>query len=369
MKSVALYTLFFMVLVSIGYAQEKEVMISKNDILAPADMFDQNMKESGILFSDTGAESYIKGVAEEISERIIPEKDFSIDLIYSSDQFGWILPNGSIYIAIGLFNSIRNEAQLALFLAHEMAHLYFNHHIKKRYSLIKTSAENTSLFWGTNVRNIKEAMGGFSKEHEREADSLSLTIVVELGDNPWEGSLIFENIREWKEDEGYDKIENRNPEYNTHPTLKERFESAQSFLKENRIERSGNVREDLYHKNLVKTRMNVSRLCFNSGEFKTALKTSLSLLKRYPRSIQVNLLNGYNYLGYKSKERLDSSVVFFRKALRLDSAEIDGIKGMGYAFYKMGVKDSASVYFNRYMDSSNKDKDAPFIKYYLREME
>lgn len=68
----------------------------------------------------------IVGYLQRIENRItlaIGAKPFEVRLTRSSDQYASLLPNGVLYISGGLFERIENEAELAGFLSHQLAHI------------------------------------------------------------------------------------------------------------------------------------------------------------------------------------------------------------------------------------------------------
>ena len=94
-------------------------------------------------------------------------------MINSPELNAFSLSDGSIYISLGMFGMIDNDAQLAMLIVHEIAHVNLDHHRRFRRELHRKAAANA--FWGGNTPySLRTALGGFSVSQENQADSAVL---------------------------------------------------------------------------------------------------------------------------------------------------------------------------------------------------
>ncbi|MBL0743635.1 M48 family metallopeptidase [Chryseolinea lacunae] len=128
---------------------------------------------------------------------------------------------GTFLITTGLLGRITNEAQLAFTLAHEIAHYELNHVRDRVLKAAKMEYEKKArqamvkIFRPTNVVGLNEldslrklvyTMSRFSRENEREADSVGLVLMRNAGYQPQESiSLlsVLDSIDYTKERLGY----------------------------------------------------------------------------------------------------------------------------------------------------------------------
>lgn len=85
------------------------------------------------------------------------------------------LPEGTIFLNIGLIASMDNESQLAAILSHEIAHIKKQHVVSnlQKIEKIKSEEENVYNPEGNMFRNLS-----FSRENEFEADAVGLSILI-----------------------------------------------------------------------------------------------------------------------------------------------------------------------------------------------
>jgi Zn-dependent protease with chaperone function len=131
-------------------------------------------------------------------------------LIDSEDAYSFGLPNNSIFIYKGLLTEMVNSDQLAYFLAHTLSHQILRHETELfSVKSILNSLSIMGLFsislltpWGVLtqmgaglalIMANKSALNAYSREKEREADSVAFFLTVRAGFNPKE----FENY--WSE--------------------------------------------------------------------------------------------------------------------------------------------------------------------------
>jgi predicted Zn-dependent protease len=113
----------------------------------------------GGRYSDPALEKYIALVGNTmvgVTERA--EMPFHFAILNSSDPNAFAAPGGYVFVSVGLLRKLRNEAELAGVLGHEIAHITNRHALK----MIETDKQNQVLKKG--VSQVTESLLGDNPE-------------------------------------------------------------------------------------------------------------------------------------------------------------------------------------------------------------
>ena len=128
------------------------------------------------------------------------EQEAEFYLVPSSLVNAVALPNGSILIWQGLLDRIRrDEHKVAAVLAHEISHLYHDHHLRRLYWMVLLQFVLGFLSRGllSNIfRQIsfRTLFSGYSRFHERQADDTALDIMLNSRFNPYKMIQLFSDF-------------------------------------------------------------------------------------------------------------------------------------------------------------------------------
>jgi predicted Zn-dependent protease len=139
----------------------------------------------------------------EAPEGIVPR----MVLISDPGLNAYSFPDGAIYIHTGLLSHLENEAELALLLAHELAHVTGRHALRV---LAASPAETDvtvfdradSLAWfhdmaaPQELADPSEKLSSLRRSLEQEADRVGLDMVIKANYDPYEALEIFGHLRE-----------------------------------------------------------------------------------------------------------------------------------------------------------------------------
>ena len=150
------------------------------------------------LVDDAGLQQYVNDVgywvASQSKRRQLP---WSFGVIDSEGINAFAAPGGYIVITLGLYNLLQNEAQLAGVLAHEIAHVVRQHHLKALQKTMKRE------FWtdlgvkavsNENKReNLKQMINsgvrlyatGLDRKYEYDADLRGVVLAARAGYDPY----------------------------------------------------------------------------------------------------------------------------------------------------------------------------------------
>jgi beta-barrel assembly-enhancing protease len=164
-----------------------------------------NLLGAAPLYKDEAAQRYVNQVGQWIArqgER--SELAWRFAILDDMDANAFAAPGGYIFITRGLLNSLRNEAELAGVLSHEIAHVLRKHQLNAIKKAARTSlgaeflsekAEQKAFRSGNGQLTplFRELAGvgtrlyvrGLDKEDEYEADRMAVVLAARAGYNPY----------------------------------------------------------------------------------------------------------------------------------------------------------------------------------------
>lgn len=123
--------------------------------------------------------------------------DWQFGVLDTASVNAFATPGGYVFVTSGLLARMQNEAELAGVLAHEIAHVVQQHHLKaiRKGAGISAGANILAELGSRNTRNdaavqhltggIKEVLlRGLDKDDEYEADRLGIVIATRAGYDP-----------------------------------------------------------------------------------------------------------------------------------------------------------------------------------------
>jgi predicted Zn-dependent protease len=337
-----------------------EVRVMPHDLAVTANEIEQWFADQNMFAPDSALLRYIDSIKTHIVvANNIAAGTYSIRLLRSTEPNAHSFVNGSIYICTAVLGMMTDEAQLAMLLAHEIAHISLGHHVKARYELHQQSREvarrqvASSFFIGglagvVSNQSLRRAMCGFSREQEAAAITF------------------FTILDRWLLDE---KPTVQDPDYATHPELVDRFQACRVSLVESGQDTTTVASDSDGSSYRARIR---NLLVTNAREFCREGKYSLALTSLADSSL--NTLNNPQVLCERAKifanrnnpADLDSCVKLYNRALTLQPTLYPAERELGYALLKLGKKSSARSALNRYLGHKPAAPDTGFVRLYLR---
>lgn len=110
------------------------------------------------------------------------------------NAFAW--RDGNLFVNIGLFGIMENDAQIAFILCHEIIH-YSNEHTKNQYTYSKELEKGEAGKLGDEINEdeLLDAQNFYSRKLETEADVEGLDLFVNSGYNVKEGIKALQNLK------------------------------------------------------------------------------------------------------------------------------------------------------------------------------
>jgi predicted Zn-dependent protease len=163
-----------------------------------------------ILYREPELEHYLDRMVGGLmpgdgAEGVFPQ----VVLISDSDTNAYSFPDGTIYIHTGLLVQLESEAELALLLAHELAHVTRRHALR---TLAASPAETDETVFGRTLSDSlswfheltvqkefarpSEELLSLRRNLEQEADRFGLDMVINANYDPYEALEIFDHLIE-----------------------------------------------------------------------------------------------------------------------------------------------------------------------------
>ncbi len=171
-------------------SQGQEISIGQEQY-APA----QQM-QGGSYSTDPELSNYVNGVGQKLAAVSGRELPYEFVVLNNSIPNAWALPGGKIAINRGLLVELRNEAELAAVLGHEVAHAVGRHGAKRMERGVLTQGLLIAAAIGTSGKEFAaEALGAaqlaagflnqkYSRDAERESDYYGMKFMVDAGYDP-----------------------------------------------------------------------------------------------------------------------------------------------------------------------------------------
>ena len=215
-------------------------------------------REFGGEYPDPVMQDYFKSVGMRLAQHAgRPELPWDFEVLNSKEVNAFALPGGPIYMTAGLLFKLRNEAQLASILAHEVAHVARRHsaqQIERTQILSGGSSLLGAVIGNDAIGTATQLAAGlavmqYSRSHEREADKLGLRILAEEGYNVEEMVEAMKIIKKASGGGG-------TPEFlSTHPDPGNRIEYLQDAIDGRySFARRGRVGEEEFRRNVLSRR-------------------------------------------------------------------------------------------------------------------
>lgn len=132
--------------------------------------------------------SYVQGIGNRLAQRAKrrSEVNYQFYVVDSPDVNAFAIPGGGVFVTTEALKYMRNEAELAAVIGHEIGHVDENHGTEsiKRAMLLQNVAEGALSNNDPQLVKLLASivldltLKGFSREQEREADRVGVELAV-----------------------------------------------------------------------------------------------------------------------------------------------------------------------------------------------
>lgn len=324
----------------------------ERELFREADEQDARFARSGVLYDDQALDAYLEEVASRLGRASGSQFHFRVHTVRSPYVNAFTLPNGSIYVHLGLLARIDDEAQLAVVLAHEMAHAIHRHATRLRRDA-SNKLDLGAFLPGIGTLAAMLSVNGYSRELETEADEVGFGLVAAAGYDVREGRKLFEKIdeerREQKEKEPFF--------FATHPALAVRVANFR------RLEAAGppmGDRDEASFAIRMKAPVYAAALLdLQQGRLDSALRSARRCEELEPGSAHAPYLRGE---VLRQRDDFAAAIAQYREAVTLDASFAEAWRPLGLLLLKRGEREPARDAFRRYLALAPEAKDRAYVE-------
>lgn len=147
---------------------------------------------------DDAVQRYVNRVGRWVaagSDR--PGLEWTFAVVDSPGVNAWAAPGGYVFVTLGLFLLLEDEAELAVVIGHEIAHVTAGHHVEALASRVRTGLLE-DLLRAEDIAGVDDATldrlagegaalyaSGLSHADEYEADRTGAVLAARAGYDPW----------------------------------------------------------------------------------------------------------------------------------------------------------------------------------------
>jgi len=284
------------------------------ELLERSNQTDHEFERKGLVYTDEEAAAYIENIGLKTTPETTPENvKWRFRILRDPELNAFALPNGSIYVHSGLLATIRNEAQLAAVLGHEITHVMNRHgYLENRSFRKKTAAINILAAIGGAAGSVGgiggaaastvlragmpgllyATMFGYSRELEHEADMYGLRAMARNNYPPIQMAGMFEQLKSSYEVQ-LDK-EARGL-YVDHPRLDDRIAYVRDEVDKLPLTGEPIIKSAEYSREMTGVLRHDVTLEILTGRARTAVGVAQRLIEINPESSEDAFLQGEAY--------------------------------------------------------------------------
>ncbi len=202
---------------------------SQEDEIAIGRQIAGNLLGASALVKDARLQKYVNNVGRWVasqSER--PDLPWHFGVIESNDVNAFAAPGGYIFLTRGLYRLLRNEAELAGVLGHEIGHVIRQHHLKilQQSRLVDLGGKLLAKQVGGSDK-VQQLIGSgaevvarsLDKNAEFEADRIAVVLATRSGYDAFALPEVLQQIGHFAKDDGSVALL-----FKTHPHPDDRLE-------------------------------------------------------------------------------------------------------------------------------------------------
>lgn len=325
--------------------------------------FAEAIRKSDVFYRDESATAYV----QEVMDRLFPEfgGGIRVQVVQAPQLNAFAIPDGHIYVNLGLLSRFQNEAQLATVLAHEGAHFTHRHGFRNQQNL-KGSTAFASVVGMLGVPVLPQLVAvssifGFSREMETEADTVGYERLARAGYDVRESPKVFEHLAREIKAEGIDE-----PFFfASHPKLKERVDNMTRLSAKAPAGGAGGARAD-YAKRMAKVRVDNLESQLSMGRAKSALLMleDPEHLTELPPHAQYYLGEAYRLRGGEG-DSLRAEQAYL-KAVASAPGFAPSYRALGVHYLKAGQYSEAVNRLSRYLELAPEATDRKYVQNYIQ---
>ncbi len=313
--------------------------------------------QGGAYRTDPGLSAYVNRVGQKLAMASGVDLPYEFVVLNNSVPNAWALPGGKIAVNRGLLTELRNEAELAAVLGHEVAHAAARHGAKRvERSMLSQGVMLAAVIGASGTEYSQEVLGSaamatqlfnqkYSRDAEREADFYGTQFMAKAGYDPYGAVTLQETFVRLAGAGEADWVQGL---FASHPASQERLTNNRGLLKRLRSEGfTGGILGQPEYARAMQTLVSAkpayqaydeARELYAEGRFDAALakvNQSLSLLDNEA------LFHGLRGSIRYRQNRYEDAITNFDRALARDDSYFLYYLSRGLSYAELGQRDTA----------------------------
>ena len=332
------------------------------------DREETRLRRSPFVLRDADLSAYVQDMACRMAGEHCP--DIRVMLVRTPHFNASMAPNGLMQVWTGLLLRVENEAQLAAILGHEIGHYLSRHSLQRLRDAKAASAAGTflalfGLAGAVGQLALAAGMHAYSRDQEREADRIGLTLMRQAGYEPLEAPKVWSNLLlEMHARPDGDPARN-SVLFATHPSPEER----QAELKRQaETAPGGRTNAEAWEAKVRPHRRVWLAEEVKRGQHEESIALFTRLMKDLPVQPDFPFARAETYRLRGEPANLDAALADYQAAVALGAEPPETHRGMGFIYRARKQWPEAKASFQRYLEAAPDAPDSPMIKSYLEEM-
>jgi predicted Zn-dependent protease len=344
-----------------------DLATDEGGLWAMMDREETRLRRSPFLLRDPALHDYLQGIACKLADKHCP--DVRVYPLRTPFFNASMAPNGMMQVWSGLLLRVENEAQIAAVLGHEIGH-YMQRHTLDRLRDVKSRSAFAMFMAPFGLVGLVGQLAtvaslfAFSRDQEREADGIGLTLMRNAGYDPREASKVWDNLRaEAAAAPGGDPGKS-SPMFATHPASDERSETLARLAAS---ADGGFLGESEYAEKLAGLRFGLLEDELNRGQYGETLVLLDRMVSRAPERADLLYFRAETRRLRDKEGDLDLALTDLRRAAASGREPAQVHRSLGYVLRKLGQDPEAGAEFARYIELAPDAADAGLIRTYVVE--
>jgi len=336
------------------------------------------LNDSGVILEDLALQTYLNQIVRNLQPDDLSAK-MSFNVLVIKDPYlnAFAFPDGTIYVHTGLLARMDNEAQLAVLLAHEMAHCTQRHalqayrSIKDRQAFMASVQQTLARL--AMVQEVARFLGltgslaavtGYTREFETEADIVGLDSMIMADYDPYEALRLFEHLKAEIE---YEQI--KEPYFfGTHPNVQTRIDTIRHVLETSYKDKPGRKKNtEVFISKVNRVILENAELDLKIGRFRHAWRGVDKYLQTAANDARAYYLMGEIFRQRGRENDTAKALSYYRKAVSIDPSYSEPHKAIGLIHYKDGHKALAKQFFESCLRLAPDAPDKAYIQGYIKQ--
>jgi len=331
------------------------------------DRTETELRRSPFLIRDKSLHDYVQDIACRLGGDHCP--DVRVYLVRTPLFNASMAPNGTMQVWTGLMLRMENEAQLAAVLGHEIGH-YLERHTLERLRDVKSASafgQFIGLFGLVGAIGQLAVLAGlfsFSRDQERVADRIGITLMRKAGYDPAEASKVWGNLLAEIKARPDGDNEATVPMFATHPGVAERMYTLAQLATE---VPGGDTRTETWRAKIKPFRRDWLIEEIKRGQHEESIALLTRMIASAPGDAELLVARGEVYRQRTKDKDLELAMTDYQTAVALGGEPPETHRGLAMVYRRRGEPDQARASFQRYLEMAPGAPDAPMIRSYIEE--